>query len=129
MKKYLHGLLAMTLAAAIYGAPTQAAQPSNTGIQVINAADLGKDSSRPASNPTGVVKQRGAYGQGYIYGRSVNNQSGDIVIWNAAPGNAYGKPPPVTNANDGRPRTGTAIGPKLIYKPEYGKPAKSSFSQ
>lgn len=129
MTRHLHGLLVVALAAVIYGAPAQAAQPANSGVQVVRAADLGAAGSRVRSNPTGVVKQRAAYGQGYIYGRSVNNQSGDIVVWNAAPSYNYGKSPPVKAGIDGRPRAGTAIGPKLTYKPAYGKTTKSSFAQ
>jgi len=129
MKMPLYGLIATTIATVICGVPAQAAQPSTTGIQIINAADLGKASTGPIPNPTGVVKQRAVYGQGYVYGRSVNNQFGDIVIWDAAPSNNYGKSLPVTNDSNASPRTGTAIGPSLTYKPEYGKPAKSGFSQ
>ena len=127
--KIRHGLFAVMLLALLYGAPIQAAQPSNADVQFLSVADLEMASSRVTTNTTGVVRKRAAYGQGYVYGQSVNNQSGDIVIWDAAPSNNYGKSPPDQNRNDGRAHAETAIGPKLTYNPDYGKTTNTSGSQ
>lgn len=129
MKIHPHGLFAVTLAALVFGAPVQAAEPANASVQFVSAAELGKVNSRVTGNTTGVVRKRAAYGQGYVYGHSVNNQLGDIIIWDAAPSNNYGKSLPGQNRTDGRPRAETAIGPKLTYKPEYGKTTNPSYSQ
>jgi len=127
--KIHHGLSAVTLVAMFYGAPIQAARPSSANVQFLSVADLGMANSRVTVNTTSVVRKRAAYGQGYVYGHSVNNQFGDIIIWDPAPSNNYGKSAPDQNRNDGRTRAETAIGPKLTYKPDYGKTTNTSGSQ
>ncbi len=129
MNIHHRGLFAMTLVTLLYGAPIQAAQPANANVQFVSPAELGMTNSRVTDNTTGVVRKRAAYGQGYVYGHSVNNQLGDIIIWDAAPGNSYGKSLSGQNRNNGQAQAETAIGPKLIYKPDYGKTTDPSYSQ
>jgi len=129
MKMQHHGLFALTLAVAFFAAPIHAAPLPKPNVHYMSVADLGTVNSRVTANTAGVVTKRANYGQGFVYGRSVNNQFGDIVIWDAAPSSNFGKSPPGQNRNDGPTHAGTAIGPKLTYKPVYGKTTSTSHSQ
>jgi hypothetical protein len=130
MKMQHHALFALTVAVAFYGVSAQAAPMPKPNVHYMRADDLGMVNSRVSANTAGVVTKRGNYGQGYIYGRSVNNQLGNIVIWNAGPSSKYGKSlPKQNNLNAGRPQAKTALGPKLTYKPGYGKTTNTNDSQ
>jgi hypothetical protein len=127
MKMQHQGLIAMTLLAAVCCAEAETVpKPS---VHYIRAADLGNANSRVSTNSAGVVHKRANYGQGYVYGRNVNNQLGSIVIWDAAPTSKYGKSPSAQKRHNGRRQTGNALGPKLSYKPGYGKTTSTTGSR
>jgi hypothetical protein len=98
-------------------------------VHYIRADDLGHANSRVTTNSAGVVRKRVDYGQGYVYGRNVNNQLGSILIWDAAPTSKYGKSPSMQNRNNGHRLAGNALGPKLTYKPSYGKTTSTNDSR
>lgn len=124
-----HGLFAMTLLAAFCCAEAGAGTLPKPNVHYIRAADLGNANSRVTTNSAGVVHKRAGYGQGYVYGRNVNNQLGSIVIWDAAPTSKYGQSPSTQNRNYGHRQTGNALGPKLTYKPGYGKTTSTNDSR
>jgi len=129
MKMQHHGLFAMALLAAVCCAQAEAETLPKPNVHYIRAADLGNANSRVTTNSAGVVRKRADYGQGYVYGRNVNNQLGSILIWDAAPTSKYGKSPSMQNRNNGRGQTGNALGPKLTYKPGYGKTTSTTDSR
>jgi cytochrome c2 len=129
MKMQHQGLIAMTLLAAFCCAQAGAETLPKANVHYIRAADLGNANSRVATNSAGVVRKRAGYGQGYVYGRNVNNQLGSILIWDAAPTSKYGKSPSMQNRNNGHRLAGNALGPKLTYKPGYGKTTSTNDSR
>ena len=129
MKMQHHGLFAMTLLAAFCCAQARAETLPKPNVHYIRAADLGSANSRVTSNSAGAVRKRANYGQGYVYGRNVNNQLGSILIWDAAPSSQYGKSSPTQNRNIVRRQTGNAFGPRLTYKPSYGKTTSTNDSR
>jgi hypothetical protein len=127
MKMQHQGLIAIALLAAVSCAEAETLpKPS---VHYIRATDLGNANSRVTTNSAGLVRKRANYGQGYIYGRSVNNRLGSILIWDAAPTSKYAKSPSMQNRNNGRRPTGNALGPKLTYKPSYGKTTSTRGSR
>ena len=85
------------------------------GVNSLHPRDLDRVHHQPHNLPpadSAVVRKRGAYGQGFRYGRSVNNGLGDITIWNPAPANGYG----------GRPQTGrnSGLGSRVMIMPPIG---------
>jgi hypothetical protein len=129
MKMQHHGLFATALLAAFWCAQAGAETLTKPNVHYIRAADLGNANSRVTTNSAGVVRKRANYGQGYVYGRNVNNQLGSILIWDAAPTGKYGKSPSMKNRNNVRRPTGNILGPKLTYKPGYGKTTSSDDSR
>ena len=127
MKVHHQGLVAMILLAAVCSAEAETLPKPN--VHYIRAADLGDANGRVTTNSAGVVRKRANYGQGYVYGRNVNNQLGSIVIWNAAPTSKYGKSSSTQKLNMDRRQTGNALGPKLSYKPSYGKTTSTNDSR
>ena len=94
-------ITAAALVISIGGVPLQAAEPTQPGTGFLTVRDLNHDLNhdrnrshhrrhrQPPADPN-IVRKRGAYGQGFQYGRSVNNELGDIIIWSPAPVSGYG---------------------------------------
>jgi hypothetical protein len=127
MKMQHQGLLAMALLAAVCCAEAETLPKPN--VHYIRAADLGNANSRVTTNSAGVVRKRANYGQGYVYGRNVNNQLGSIVIWDAAPTSKYGESSSTQGRTNVHRQTGNSLGPKLTYKPGYGKTTNNTDSR
>lgn len=127
MKMQHQGLFVMALLAAVSCAEAETLPKPN--VHYIRAADLGNANSRVTTNSAGLVRKRANYGQGYVYGRSLNNQLGSILIWDAAPTSKYGRSPSMQNRNNVRRQTGHALGPRLTYKPSYGKMTSTGGSR
>ena len=122
MKSNLSLLVAISFAALSLS--VSAAQPPNSNIEYLRPADLNRTPSQIPGSPHGHVRQRLGYGKGYRYGHSVNGPMGDIIIWSASPNRAHGSTSVMRSGNRGRPGSSNAFGPKLQYKPQYGKTSK-----
>jgi hypothetical protein len=119
MKPYLAPSLAiMALALSL---PLGAAQPPNANIEYLRPADLGKPLSGVPGSPHGHVRQQAGYGKGYRYGHAVNGPMGDIIIWSPSVTNQYGTATPGHNMQSRSRVQVSPLGPRLQYKPEYGK--------
>ena len=122
MKQYLAPSLAiMALACSL---PLGAAQPPNANIQYLRPADLGKSPSGVPGSPHGHVRQQLDYGKGYRYGHAVNGPAGDIIIWSPSTVHRYGTASPAHNMQYKSRAQVSPVGPRLQYKPGYGKSAK-----
>jgi len=103
-----------------------AAQPGNSNIEYLRPADLGKQSSFMPGSAHGHVRQRLEYGKGYRYGHGVNNALGDIIIWSPAPNHGH-EVQIMRPSTQQRTRPANLTGPRLQYKPAYGKTSNSGY--
>ena len=105
-----------------------AAQPQNSNVEFLRPAELDKTTSFVPGSAHGHVRQQLEYGKGFRYGHSVNSALGDIVIWSAAPNRAHGGK--VMRAPTLQPRRPANLsGPKLQFKPDYGKTSKAGYGR
>ena len=104
-----------------------AAQPPNSGIEYISPSELGNSASNVPGSAHGHVRKRLAYGKGYRYGHSVSGATGNITIFSAATNKAHGSKPIVRRGGHGRPHSNSTLGPRLKYKPQYGKSTKPGY--
>ncbi len=124
MNRYLAAAVA---ALALIAVTSLMARNSHaSGVKVISAAELGKPvQSQPLSRTSGTshrhVRQRQEYGKGYRYGHSVSGARGNITIWSAKPYNGYGSRPHASQRSMNSVRPSPPTGPRLEYKPQYGK--------
>jgi hypothetical protein len=105
-----------------------AAQPgnSNSNIEYLRPADLGKKSSFVPGSAHGHVRQRLGYGKGYRYGHGVNSALGDIIIWSPTPNRSH-EMQIMRPRTQQRARPAKLMGPRLQYKPAYGKTSNSGY--
>jgi len=120
--------LTLCLPAVVLSTSLTAAQPPNSKVEFLRPANLDKTASFVPGSAHGHVRQQLGYGKGYRYGHSVNSALGDIVIWSASPNHVHGgqimRPP-----SRQHPRTTALPGPKLQYRPEYGKTFKAGYGR
>jgi len=120
--------LMMYLPALALSTSVFAAQPQNSGVEFLRPADLDKNTSFVPGSTHGHVRQQLEYGRGYRYGHSVNNALGDIVIWSPAPNQVH-ESQIMRSPTWQHTRTTTLSGPKLQYKPSYGKTSKPGYGR
>ena len=119
-----HAISLFVCLVAMFGAPANAGQPAGSTIQVITP---GNQAAQPANFPAGSnanVRQRQAYGKGYRYGNSVNGPNGNIIIWSAAPDNAYGSAP---IAGHIEPYPVSPAMPPVHQQPHYGETTNPDY--
>jgi hypothetical protein len=104
-----------------------AAQPPNSGVEYISPAQLGQSASNVPGDAHGHVRKQLSYGKGYRYGHSVSGAAGNITIFSAATNKVHGAKPIIRRRSHRAPRSDTALGPRLKYKPQYGKSAKPGY--
>lgn len=104
-----------------------AAQPPNSGVEYLSPSELGSSASHAAGSAHGHVRKRLAYGQGYRYGHSVSGANGNITIFSAATNKVHGSKPIVRRRGHRGSQSDSALGPRLKYKPQYGKSTKPGY--
>lgn len=119
--------LALVMATSLTARGTQA-----SGVQVISATELGKPVSSLSRSPASGtshrhVRQRQEYGKGYRYGHSVSGARGNITIWSAKPYQGYGSRPHASQRSMNSVRPSPPTGPRLEYKPQYGKDSSPEY--
>ena len=118
---------ALGCAALVLSLSVAAGQPPNSNIEYVHPDNLGKPLNfMPGSTPA-YVRQRLDYGQGYRYGRIVDGPMGHIIIWDVVPNRIPGSNPIMSPKPVPNPGTTNIFGPKLQYKPEYGKTSKRGY--
>jgi len=126
MNSKLSFSMVLGLAAALTSLSVPAAQPPNSNIEYLRPSDLNKTPSLMPGSAHGHVRQRLEYGQGYRYGHVVNGPMGDIIIWSASP-NRINDAQIMTPRKFSRRHTPRVTGPRLQYKPAYGKATKRGY--
>ena len=117
------GMVTAALSLSVYAEP-----PDTSNIEYLRPSDLNKSPSLVPGSAHDHVRQRLDYGQGYRYGHSVNGPNGNIIIWSAAPNQSHDTHI-MSPGTVQRSRTTSVTGPRLEYKPEYGKSSKPGYGQ
>jgi len=124
-----HTRLFLSIATLTFSLSAAAQKSPNSNVEYFRPADLGKTPSHVPGSPHGHVRQPLAYGKGYRYGHSVSGPMGNITIYSASPNRIHGTNLRPRSNHGLRPRSTTATGYKLQYKPAYGKTGRSGYGQ